>query len=85
MRVELRELLSSIDIRFSGPASCRINDMLSGRLEFDDEEVTKYLTRLKNYGDIHGRDNKSDRTDAETYLKLFTEYIDENNKRLAEL
>jgi len=83
MEIKLKELLSSIDSRFSGPASCRLNDMLSGRLEFDDEEVEKYLIRIKDYGDIHGSNNKNNRKDAETYLKLFTQYIDENNKRLA--
>jgi len=81
MEIKLKELLSSIDSRFSGPASCRLNDMITGRLDFDDEEVEKYLIRLKNFRDIHGSNNKNERKDAATYLKLFTQYIDESNKK----
>ncbi len=82
MEIKLRELLSLIDSRFSGPASCRLNDMLSGRLEFDDEEVEKYLIRIKDFGDIHGSNNKNNRKDAETYLKLFTQYLEDNNNKI---
>lgn len=77
MEIKLRELLSSIDSRFSGPASCRLNDMLSGRLEVDNEEIERYLIRIKDFG---GNNTNNNRKDAETYLNLFTQYLTEKEK-----
>lgn len=78
MDVKLREILSSIDSRFSGPASCRVNDMLSGKIDFDSEEVKDYLTGIKNFADIHGNDDKNNVKDAEAFLQLIIKYKEEN-------
>lgn len=77
MEIKLRELLTSIDSRFTGPASCRLNDMLSGRLALDNEEIERYLVRIKNFGYKNGNKNGKD---AEVFLNLFTQYISEKNK-----
>ena len=77
MEIKLKELLTEIDSRFSGPASCRLNDMLTGRLEFDSEEIEEYLEKIMNFGNNHNKVN--DRKEAETYLNLFQEYIHERD------
>jgi hypothetical protein len=82
MELKLKELLNTINDRFTGPESCNMYDMMNGKLDFDDEEIKSYLTRLKDYGGMHGNYNKqNDRNDAQSFLNLFTEYIENRNKR----
>ncbi len=81
MDVKLKEILTSINNRFSGPQSCKIQDMLDGKKEFNDEEVNNYLVKLRDFGGYHGNNNKaSHHDDVNHYLKLFTEYLDKRNQ-----
>jgi hypothetical protein len=82
MEVKLKELLSTINDRFSGPQSCNMYDMMNGKLDFDDEEVTNNLISLRDYGGMHGNYNKeNDRRDAQIFLNRFNEYMESRNKR----
>ena len=82
MELELEKLLNTINTRFSGPESCRMQDMINGKLDVDTEEIHSYLTRLIKYGGINlNYQNKEDRTDAKFYLNEFTTYIDNRNKK----
>ncbi len=82
MEIELEKLLNTINTRFSGPESCRMQDMINGKLDIDTDEIHNYLTRLINFGGINlNYQNKEDRSDAKLYLNQFTEYIDNRNKR----
>lgn len=82
MEVKLKELLTSINTRFTGPESCRLYEMMTGKLEFDDEEVKTYLIKLKDFSGLHGSDNKeNDRKDASKFLSSFNEYMEVKNKK----
>ncbi|MEO8209357.1 MAG: hypothetical protein ABI840_02260 [bacterium] len=82
MDLKLKELLSTINDRFSGPQSCNMHDMIYGKIAFDDEKITSYLTSLRDFGGMYGNYSKQiDRIDASQYLNLFTEYINERNKK----
>ena len=82
MEIELEKLLTTINSRFSGPESCRMQDMISGKLDIDTDEITNYLTRLINFGGINlNYQNKEDRSDAKIYLSQFKAYIDNRNKK----
>lgn len=81
MDVKLKEILNSINDRFSGPQSCKIQEMLDGKMDFDDEEVKNYLVKLRDFGGYHGNNSKSThQEDVSHHLKLFTEYLDKRNK-----
>lgn len=81
MEIKLKEILNLINKRFSGPESCRLQDMITGKLDFDDDEITNYLTRLKDFGGTFGNHTKqNDREDAQVYLNLFSDYILKRNK-----
>ncbi len=81
MEVKLKELLNLINLRFSGPESCRMQDMIVGKIDFDEEEIKNYLKRLKDYGGINGNYNEEkDRKDAETYFDLYNTYIESRYK-----
>ncbi|MBK8982089.1 MAG: hypothetical protein IPM38_07140 [Ignavibacteria bacterium] len=75
MEIELREILTSIDSKFSGPASCRLNHMITGKLEYDYEEVVNYLLHLKKSGNIYGNGNtKEIQKDAADFLSQLRLY-----------
>lgn len=82
MEIHLKELLNSINTRFTGPQSCRLHDMITGRIEFDDEEVSIYLRRLKDFGGTNGSYKKqSDSKDAKVYLERISEYVKNRDKK----
>ena len=75
MEIELKELLSTINDRFSGPQSCNMYDMMNGKIDFDDEQIATYLISLRHFGGMYGNYNKQhDKTDATLYLRLFNKY-----------
>ncbi|MEP7147199.1 MAG: hypothetical protein ABI792_09350 [bacterium] len=81
MEVELEKLLNTINNRFSGPESCRMQDMINGKLDINTDEIKSYLTRLINFGGINlNYQNKEDRSDAKIYLNQFTDYLDNRKK-----
>ncbi len=82
MEIELEKLLNTINTRFSGPESCRMQDMINGKLDLNTDEIKSYLTRLINFGGINlNYQKQEDRRDAKAYLNQFTEYVDNRNKR----
>ncbi|MEO8665463.1 MAG: hypothetical protein ABI462_08190 [Ignavibacteria bacterium] len=82
MELELENLLTTINRRFSGPESCMMQDMIVGKLDIDTDEIKNYLNRLIKYGGINlNYQNKEDRVDAKNYLNQFNEYIDNRNKK----
>ncbi|MBS1552140.1 MAG: hypothetical protein JST15_08760 [Bacteroidetes bacterium] len=81
MDIKLKELLSSINSRFSGPQSARLYDMSTGRINFDQYEVRDYLNGIINFGGSYGSNNTQDNSkDAKVYLELINKYIEERDK-----
>lgn len=81
MDVKLQELLTSINSRFSGPQSCRVYDMSTGRINFDQYEVRDYLNGIIEFGGSYGSNNSKDNCkDAKVYLELIDEYIETRDK-----
>ncbi len=75
MNVELKELLMSINSRFSGPKSRRLFEMITGKLELDYDEIEIYLNKLKDFGGIQeDQIIQNNQRDAVTFLALFTDY-----------
>ncbi|MBS1516870.1 MAG: hypothetical protein JSS91_02155 [Bacteroidetes bacterium] len=82
MDKKLKEILVSIDSRFSGPQSCRLNDMITGKIRLDLPEVIEYLNILKEHGGAFGNNNNAkDNKDAENFLSQIKEFLDAKNKR----
>jgi hypothetical protein len=80
MDSKLKELLHSINSRFSGPNSCRLNDMIIGRLDLDYDEIESYLNKLKDFGGIQSDQIiQKNQKDAKAFLVLYTEYRNSNN------
>lgn len=81
MEIKLKELLNTINDRFSGPQSCNMQDMINGKLDFDDDEIKNYLISLRDFGGMYGNYSKEiDKTDASRYLNLFTDYLNKRKK-----
>lgn len=75
MDKDLENILTKIDSRFSGPESCRLYDMLSGRLALDMNEIESYLNNLIDFGGIQGEEIvQRNQKDAKIYLEQFKEY-----------
>ncbi|MBK7446388.1 MAG: hypothetical protein WAU38_03390 [Ignavibacteria bacterium] len=81
MDIKLKELLTSINSRFSGPQSCRLYDMSTGRINFDQHEVREYLSGIINFGGSYGSNSLKDNSkDAKIFLDLIDEYLANKEK-----
>ncbi|HQY19797.1 MAG TPA: hypothetical protein PK294_01890 [Ignavibacteria bacterium] len=75
MKLELINLLSEIDSRFSGPKSRRLFEMISGKREVDYNEIERYLNYLKNLGgDENDKLIQKNQQDAADFLEQFLEH-----------
>ena len=76
MEIELKELLSSINSRFSGPESRRLYEMIIGKLDLNYEEIETYLRKLTDFGGANPSQKiLGIQKDAKAYLVLYTDYL----------
>jgi hypothetical protein len=75
MELELKQLLTSIDSRFSGPKSRRLYEMMTGKIDLDYDEIEAYLNSIKDFGGAQGDQFiQNNQKDAEAFLVQYTQY-----------